>query len=347
MNEIYKKAYEKLLSGQDIAFVTVIKSAGSTPRGKGASMLVCSNGEVFNTIGGGLVEHLAQQRALEIINQKQSAIEKYSMAPKQAADEGMICGGAVTVIFKYFSCSLEKDVLLFKRINESIGLNEKVWLVFDFSDLTKNTSAPIDTKSASGEIKADLRLSDGTFLSGETSVCENADFASKPYLYDGFFVLPISVGDRVFIFGGGHVSQQTVPILSNIGFCVTVVENREDFAKKELFPSASDIILTDFEDVKNALEITHDDYVIVVTRGHQSDRAVLRQVLPLRPAYVGVIGSKGKVKLTKEALLKEGVEEALIDSMYAPIGLPIKSETPAEIAVSIAAQLILHRAQRQ
>ena len=144
--------------------------------------------------------------------------------------------------------------------------------------------------------------------------------------------------------GGGHVSQALAPVLDRIDFAVTVVEERPEFLSPDLFPTARALVRADFFRLSDALTLTADDYAIVMTRGHQADLEILLQILRSPARYVGCIGSRKKVAYTQAKLREAGIDEARIQSLHSPIGLAIGAETPAEIAVSIAAQLIAHRA---
>jgi xanthine dehydrogenase accessory factor len=161
-----------------------------------------------------------------------------------------------------------------------------------------------------------------------------------------YYVEPLTTSGYAYIFGGGHVAQELVPVIARVGFAPVVFEDRPDFARKELFPEAAETIVGSFTDIGASVSITPDDYVIIMTRGHQADFEVLRQALLTPATYVGVIGSRSKIATTNQRLIAAGIPEAELSRIHAPIGLPILGETPAEIAVSIAAELILHRAKR-
>ena len=152
---------------------------------------------------------------------------------------------------------------------------------------------------------------------------------------------------KVYIFGGGHVAQELVPVLSHVGFACVVMDDREEFSKPELFPGARQVILGDFRRIGDFISIGEEDYVCVMTRGHAFDTLVQAQVLKCAPCYCGVIGSRHKAAGVRKILKEEyGLTEAELDRVTTPIGLDIKGETPAEIAISIAAQMILVRAER-
>lgn len=167
---------------------------------------------------------------------------------------------------------------------------------------------------------------------------------SAPGVHEGFFSVALRRPGMVYLFGGGHVSQALAPVLDRIDFPVTVVEERPEFLTADLFPTARALIRADFHHLSDALALTADDYAIVMTRGHQGDVEILVQILRSPARYVGCIGSRKKVAYTQARLREAGIDEARIQSLHSPIGLAIGAETPAEIAVSIAAQLIAHRA---
>ncbi len=137
-----------------------------------------------------------------------------------------------------------------------------------------------------------------------------------------------------------------MPVLTNLDFSCVVVDDREAFANSRRFPDA-EVVVADLEQLPPSLAITPDDYVCIMTRGHAGDYAVERQVLPMRPGYIGVIGSRNKLAFVRDRLLQDGFSAGDMAGIYAPIGLPISAATPEEIAVSIAAELIAVRARRE
>lgn len=149
---------------------------------------------------------------------------------------------------------------------------------------------------------------------------------------------------RVYIFGGGHVSQALVPALAAVEFRCVVLEEREEFCDPALFPEAEQVRRIDFARVLEEVPLTGEDYVVIMTRGHRDDLLIQSQVMRAPARYIGVIGSRQKTAAVTAALREMGFADGDFRRVHAPIGLPIRSETPAEIAVSIAAQLILERA---
>jgi xanthine dehydrogenase accessory factor len=160
-------------------------------------------------------------------------------------------------------------------------------------------------------------------------------------------VEPLVPPVTVYIFGGGHIGARLVPLCHLLGFRTVVVDDRAEFASRDRFPLAGDVIAApSFDRIIDDLPIGEDSYVVIVTRGHGGDQAILRQVLRRRPGYIGMIGSRRKRGLIFEQLAREGCTPDDLSRVHCPIGLPVGAETPEEIAVSIAAELIAARAGR-
>lgn len=161
------------------------------------------------------------------------------------------------------------------------------------------------------------------------------------------FVEPMIPPKNLIVCGGGHVGKALVPLARPLGFVPILVEDLEELGNPERFPDAARII--DSFDVRDWKELPLNDrsYAVIVTRDHQQDQAILEQLLPYDLAYLGLIGSRRKVLMFRQRLLNKGFTEAQLDRVHAPIGLDIGAETPEEIAVAIAAELVAVRAERR
>ena len=175
----------------------------------------------------------------------------------------------------------------------------------------------------------------------------NDDFAQDNGLICGgqmdVHIDPLNPAPRLYVIGAGHVGWHLARAASAADFRVHVVDDREKFASQERFPEATEIVVTPVVEWAASTDLTADAYVVIVTRGHQGDLDCLRALAPRPLRYLGLIGSRAKVARIYEALLAEGIEPAALERVHAPIGLNIGAITPAEIAVSILAQLIAIR----
>jgi xanthine dehydrogenase accessory factor len=150
----------------------------------------------------------------------------------------------------------------------------------------------------------------------------------------------------LYCFGGGHVAVPTAHLAALVGFRLVVIDDRPDYANKERFPEADKVlVIKDFSRAFDGLEIDRDSYIVIVTRGHQYDRAVLEQALKTNAGYIGMISSRRKREAIYEYLMAHGVSKGQLEQVHSPIGIDIGGETPEEIAVSIAAELIKVRSR--
>lgn len=155
------------------------------------------------------------------------------------------------------------------------------------------------------------------------------------------FIEPVQPKDRLIVLGGGHIAMPLVKFAAEIGFSVTICDDRPSFANEARFPQADRVICETFEDCFDLLGITEYDYVVIITRGHRHDTLCLRKLLALpEPFYLGMIGSKRRVQGVKEMLIEEGFDADRINRIFTPIGLNIGAVTPEEISISILAEII-------
>lgn len=327
MREMLRMMKAHLLAGEDLVMVTVTASSGATPRGAGARMLVGQSGRLRGTIGGGAVEYRSQQIAQTVLTEKSSRGHDFSLTREDVQNLGMICGGACNVFFHYLPAGNPALLALADAAEKRFAQGRETWLVSDLSDGGRLYLAD----KTAGELAPYL-----------TRQPHRAQVGGRE-----LYVEQLVASGRVYIFGGGHVAQELVPVLANVGFRCVVMDDRPEFADKALFPAAEQVVLGDFHRIADFLTIGREDYVCVMTRGHAGDTVVQAQVLRCHPCYCGVIGSRHKAAGVRKVLKEEyGLTETELDQVTTPIGLSIQAETPAEIAISIAAQLIQHRAGR-
>ena len=154
------------------------------------------------------------------------------------------------------------------------------------------------------------------------------------------FIEPILPSATLYIFGAGHVGQALAKFAKIVGLRVVIIDDRVEFANKERFPEADEILVTSFKDAKEKLKLFPNAYIVIVTHGHKNDFEVLKSFVEGDLNYIGMIGSKKKVEEIFKALGKDGVPERLLKKVHAPIGMDIGAESPSEIAVSIMAEIV-------
>ena len=161
------------------------------------------------------------------------------------------------------------------------------------------------------------------------------------------FLEPILPTPRVYIFGGGHISLFVSKISAMVGFQVVVIDDRSQFANKDRFPEAEEVIAEDFPLVLQRLKIQGASYFVIVTRGHAYDQEVLEWAAGTEAEYIGMVGSRKKIETVYANLVEKGIAREKLQRVHAPIGLEIGALTPEEIAVSIVAEMISVRRKRK
>lgn len=334
MKKILETLKSGLQNGEKAVLCTVIDNSGSCPRGKGAHMLVSENSKTVGTVGGGRVEYETEIKAKELLKTGENFIQDYRLCPNEVADIGMICGGNVTILFQYMD---QTFIDFCDRALALIDKHDDAWIVARISSDFKWEMGLYTPAGGFEGIKGGDEFM--PLLMRKAKQNKNRD-GSRLYAE------PVSLAGQVYLFGGGHVAQAVAPLLHSVGFRYTLFEEREQFASPELFPDAERIVLSGFDDIAKEITITENDFVLIMTRGHQNDYVLQVQVLKTPACYVGVIGSAAKYKRLCERLAEDGFSQKDIDRIITPVGLPIKAETPAEIAVSIVGQMIQVRAER-
>ena len=337
MVDIYLEAASRLAAGQTIALAEIIEHQGSTPREEGARMLVWLTGDdgfaIAGTIGGGRLEAEAVAQARVCLSDgSQGALHPFDLTGEDAASMDMICGGSGLVLITVLT---DQDRQALDLAAKAIQIRRRAWLVTLYENETTYTAYVDDDKEpVSGKALTEDQVTlmiDSTGPAMHTFDDEHITVSARA----------LSPGPLLYIFGGGHVGLETAVICHRIGFDTVVIDDREEFANPERFPNARCIVAADEGDLP-ALILDEHVYIILMTRGHLLDYEWLKWTLslPVMPKYVGMIGSRRKIAMIYKRLEQEGIATDRIGKVVSPIGLSIGAQTPEEIAVSIAAQLI-------
>ena len=309
MMEVLQEALRRSRTAGPQALATVVKTSGSTPRHAGAKMVVAADGSSFGTIGGGRVELEVARAGAEVAGGAPPRIVRHHLV----RDLAMCCGGSMEVLVQPVAPSADA--------------------IAGALDLAARRRPGILVS----------RLDGGGMSLEEPPV----HIGRRPALEGDRFAEPILPADRVVLFGLGHVARALGPVLAGLGFDLVVCDDDETGALAEVPAWAQHAVDSfDLPDVERAIgPLGLADYVIITTRDHAIDMRILEQALthPALPelAYLGLIGSRGKIGRFHKRLIAKGVaSEERWSRLRAPIGLDIAAETPAEIAVSVAAELI-------
>jgi len=300
----------KLQENQTVYVLTVIANSGSSPGRKGFKMLVAEDGFIFGSVGGGVMEFSLVEEVKLLLKKKQTTIflKKQIHQGNVKDSSGMICSGEQTVVFHPLD---KKEIPIIENIISCLQNGEKG--VLELSDASFNFS--IDSMKEKFEI--------------ENKSSENWNYKEQ-----------IGFKETLYIVGGGHVGLSLSALMVKLNFNVVVFDNRENLNTLEINSFTSQKKIIDYATIENYIPEGKDTYIAIMTNKYTDDKLVLSKLIGCNYNYIGVLGSKAKLKIMWEVFLKEGISQQKLDTVFAPIGLFIKSETTEEIAVSIAAEII-------
>jgi xanthine dehydrogenase accessory factor len=342
MRELLAELMAALEERRSCVWCTVVETRGSTPQKAGAAMLVFADGSQRGTLGGGCVEAEVKQRALRVLAGAGGRPEvlSFCLDDDYGWDDGLICGGRMSILADPLRADGATEY--YRRLHELIEAGEGFTEAVVFApagDAAVGTRCLFD---ADGRSVARL---------GEAPLPESAaapvPLARRPgpSARQGVAYLPVLPRITLLIAGAGHVGQAVARLAAEVDFDVWVLDDRERYVSRERFPQAQRLLVGEIGPTLAGLTPTLNPsyYCLIVTRGHNHDEEALYHLAPAAAGYVGMIGSKRKIKLIYEDLIAKGMSAEHLARVHAPLGFDIGSQTVAEIAVSIVAELIACR----
>jgi len=307
--EVLEKAMVEARAGRPAALCAIVATRGSTPQPAGVIVCVDSAARMTGTLGGGCVEAEVRRRAHQLLSERRNAVLSFDLDHDFGYDDGMICGGSM--------------------------------------DVAIEVQASNDDLSRLSEAADRLRAGDGATLTlrVDREVAASVERGPRERVA---YRLHIEPDPKVVIAGAGHISRILASMLAPLGFHVVVIDDRADYANRDRFPTPIEPIAGDMAKTLSAYPIDRRTYVVIVTRGHKHDERALTAVLDSPARYVGMIGSRRKIRVIYGDLKHAGVTDEQLARVHAPIGLDIGAVTTDEIALSIAAEIVsVRRAQRR
>jgi xanthine dehydrogenase accessory factor len=336
-----------LEAGSPLVLVSIMSLQGSTPRHSGTKMVVGADGKAYWTIGGSLLEAAAIRESRVVLAAARSRILSFELDGKDATAPGMICGGRAELLLDYLAATPENRDFS-RRWYEAVLQGKDFYLLTHLSGAGDQF-----------EVLGHAVLLPGGQIFGSTSLATADIEKLKTELHNISTSAVLPVGDTrlmvdrirklktLYCFGAGHVAVPTARLAALVGFRVVVLDDRPEYASPERFPEARQtIVIKDYAAAFKGLEIDEDSFIIIVTRGHHFDRAVLEGAVKTTAGYIGMISSRRKREAIYEALMAAGVKKEKLDWVHSPIGIDIGGETPEEIAVSIVAELVKVRSSQ-
>ena len=333
---------DQLENGHPVVLVSIINMEGSAPRESGSKMVIGHDGKPYGTVGGSLLEAKAITEARNCLVSQRPLLLDFDLTAQSTSADGMICGGRARLLLDYIPPSVSNSAI-FHQVYANIVEGKHFYLLTSYSRVDDSIRV-----YGHASLTSDGTVSGDSILGGDdlsTVKDELHNISSTAVLDLGarkLVIDPVSRVKTLYCFGAGHVAVPTAHIAAMVGFRVVVLDDRDEFANRQRFPDAGNIlVINDFNRALRDLEIDEDSFIVIVTRGHKYDRIVLEQAIKTKAGYIGMISSRAKRQAIYTTLVNEGIAVASeLEKVHSPIGLPIGGQTPEEIAVSIVAELI-------
>lgn len=353
MNNIYLQIPLRQPDISELVLATVTGTTGSTPQKPGSSALFNHLGLVTGTVGGGILEGKVQQIAKKSAVTRESGHYLFKLNSSLPDGEDALCGGKITVLV---DSGLDKNLSVFEALQKSLESRIPgvlTTIVTSLEDEKADVTRYWSTKDFLSSIPAEFISRIGPeidemiirSIAGEFREMGMLSLGEKPSPV--IFLESVIPVPRLFIAGAGHIGKALSQIAALLDFEVTVIDDRPEFANPENIPSANHIVTGDIGKIIENIEKGPDTYILIVTRGHKDDAIALKSCIKSDTAYIGMIGSRNKVALMKKEFIESGwASREQWGRIYSPVGLEINSQTVGEIAVSIAAQLVKVRNEK-
>ena len=319
----------------------VVETRGSTPQKAGALMVVDPSGGQLGTLGGGCVENEVKQKSLQHLDGSAPALHSYVLDHDYAWADGLICGGKMVIVSQPFAGPA--PIAYFRTMERAIEQGDGFTEAVVVNPEQVPGSALGDRFLFNGEGRLVARWMSSEAADVEVSGIRPLHDRPKPKVERGIAYLPSLPRVRLVIVGAGHVGQAVADLAARVDFDVCVVDDRRQYANPERFPRADRLIVGPIGEVLASMEITPRTYALIVTRGHGHDQEALYHLAPTSASYVGLIGSRRKIRLIFEGLREQGISDEALSRVAAPVGIDIGSQSVVEIAISIVAELIARR----
>ncbi len=308
--DFWTNLLKKIQEDQKVYLLIVIENIGSSPGRQGFKMMVAEDGSIYGSIGGGIMEFNLVEKVKEILKKDVQSIFLKRQIHKENIKEssGIICSGEQTIVFY----PVGKDhIQVIKNVIDCLQNNQKGVLhlspaIFEFN--LEKISTQYQNKIDNSE--------------------------------SWYFKEQIGFKNTLYIVGGGHVGFSTSKIFRLLGFHVVIFDSRQHLNTFDLNDFVHEKHVIKYQEIEKYIKTGNESYVVIMTNKFSDDKIVLSKIIKNKYKYIGILGSKSKLQTMFDIMLKDGFSIEELNRIHSPIGLPIHSKTPDEIAISIAAQII-------
>jgi len=323
---------------------TLVATRGTSPKREGAKMWVGEEGRIFGSVTiGGCVDARVIAESEQALSSSKSRLVEMRLGDEDAWEIGFSCAGDLDVLIEPVDVS--NLIELYRTVRSAVDQGKQAVIATSLRDSSRKLliveggetsgslgTPDLDREAQTASLKLMKRRTSGTVSLGAESTRVFFETHGPP--------------PTLIVFGASHVAMPLVSLAHDLGLKTIVVDGRPRFATRERFPDVDQLLIGIPSEIAETLVYTSSTYVVLTAHDYKYDLPVLKVVLPARPAYVGLLGSKRRGKAIKEFLVEGGMDSELLDQLHVPTGLDIGADTASEIALSILAEAVAIKSGR-
>jgi len=347
MEELFEDIEKLAHAEKRVAMATLVATRGTSPKREGAKMWVGAEGRILGSVTiGGCVDARVIAESEQALSSSKSRLVEMKLGDEDAWEIGFSCAGDLDVLIEPVDLAGPNNVFeLYRAVRAAVDQGKRAvivtplreslrkLLIVEKGEVSGSLGTPeLDREAQTAAVELMRRGVSGTVSLGPNSL---------PVFFEVHGPRP-----TLIVFGASHVAMPLVSLAHDLGLKTVVVDGRPRFATRERFPDVDQLLIGIPSEIAETLAYTSSTFVVLTAHDYKYDLPVLKVVLPARPAYVGLLGSKRRGAAIKEFLRDDGMDQTLLDQLHVPTGLDIGAETAAEIALSILAEAVALKSGR-
>ena len=338
MEELFTDIEKLAQAEKRVAMATLVATRGTSPKREGAKMWVGEEGRILGSVTiGGCVDARVIAESEQALSSSKSRLVEMRLGDEDAWEIGFSCAGDLDVLIE--PVDVPNLLELYRTVRAAVDQGKRAVIATSLRESSRKLLIVEggETSGSLGTADRDREAQNAAveFMKRRASGTVSLGPDSTPVFFETHGPPP-----TLIVFGASHVAMPLVSLAHDLGLKTIVVDGRPRFATRERFPDVDQLLIGIPSEIADTLAYTSSTYVVLTAHDYKYDLPVLKVVLPTRPAYVGLLGSKRRGKAIKEFLLEGGMDSELLDQLHVPTGLDIGADTASEIALSILAEAV-------
>jgi len=344
MEELFDDIEKLVLAEKRVAMATLVATRGTSPKREGAKMWVGEEGRILGSVTiGGCVDARVIAESEQALSSFKSRLVEMKLANEDAWEIGFSCAGDLDVLIEPVDVSALLE--LYRAVRNTVDRGKRAVIATSLRESSRKLLISEDGETSgtlgTPELDHEAQTVALELMRKRASSTVSLGPDSLPVFFEVHGPPP-----TLIVFGAGHVAMPLISLAHDLGLKTVVVDGRPRFATRERFPDVDQLLIGIPSEIAETLAYTSSTFVVLTAHDYKYDLPVLKVVLPARPAYVGLLGSKRRGHAIKEFLREGGMDLALLDQLHVPTGLDIGADTAAEIALSILAEAVAIKSGR-